>query len=245
MADRKLKIIFGLLSVGLLATLLFKLTTVPGGMILSGLFLGGMCIVGIIIVCLILSGLLKLIFKKTSYLTLMFITTSISFLAFHYQLYSPTLKIIVPNDYKGKINLVLSNVDNNILTVDSNGIGYLNKWTFNKTYTRPNVVQVDGKNLDKNLVGFNPSTFFGTTVGGEIQSLSFEIVPDDKIGQKQYYSKDLTNLVDKKLVLLLPPANIQLYKQKQQFLTRKKITAANIVLAIVGLTVVNSAFVLL
>lgn len=210
MTDRKLKIIFGLLSVGLLTTLLFKLTTVPGGMILSGLFLGGMCIVGIIIVCLILSGLLKLLFKKTSYLTLMFITTSISFLAFHYQLYSPTLTIIVPNDYKGKINLVLSNVDENILTVDSNGIGYLNKWTFNKTYARPNVVQLDGKNLDKNLVGFNSSSFFGTGKSccidsNEIGSLSFEIVPDDKIGQKQYYSKDLTNLVDKKLVLLIPP----------------------------------------
>ncbi|MBF0694632.1 MAG: hypothetical protein IR153_06205 [Flavobacterium sp.] len=205
MTDRKLKIIFGLLSVGLLTTLLFKLTTVPGGMILSGLFLGGMCIVGIIIVCLILSGLLKLIFKKTSYLTLMFITTSISFLAFHYQLYSPTLTIIVPNDYKGEINLVLSNVDDNILTVDSNGIGYLNKWTFNKTYTKPNVVQVDGKNLEKNLVGFNPSTFFGRSVGGGMQILRFEIVPDDKIRQKQYYSKNLTNLVDKKLVLFLPP----------------------------------------
>lgn len=210
MTDRKLKIIFGLLSVGLLTTLLFKLTTVPGGMILSGLFLGGMCIVGIIIVCLILSGLLKLIFKKTSYLTLMFITTSISFLAFHYQLYSPTLTIIAPNDYKGEINLVLSNVDGNILTVDSNGIGYLNKWTFNKTYARPKVVQLDGKNLDKNLVGFNPSTFFGSGTGccidgKQFKSLSFEIVPDDKIGQKQYYSKDLTGLVDKKLVLLLQP----------------------------------------
>src|SRR5690606_9345269 len=187
MTDRKQKIIFGLLSVGLLTTLLFKLTTVPGGMILSGLFLGGMCIVGIIIVCLILSGLLKLIFKKTSYLTLIFITTSISFLAFHYQLYSPTLTIIVPNDYKGEINLVSSNANDNILTVDSNGIGYLNKWTFNKTYTRPNVVQLDGKNLDKNLVGFNPSTFFGKGKvccidGQQFESLSFEIVPDDKIG---------------------------------------------------------------
>jgi len=203
--NRKLKIIFGILSVGLLTTLLLKLTTVPGGMILSGLFLGGMYIVGIIIVSLILSGLLKLIFKKTSYLTIFFITTSISFLAFHYQLYSPTLTIIVPNDYKGEINLVLSNVDDNILTVDSNGIGYLNKWTFNKTYTRPNVVQVDGKNLDKNLVGFNPSTFFGRSGGDGMQILRFEIVPDDKIGQKQYYSKNLTNLVDKELVLLLPP----------------------------------------
>lgn len=203
MTDHKLKIIFGVLSVGLLTTLLFKLTTVPGGMILSGLFLGGMYIVGIIIACLILSGLLKLFFKKTSYLTLIFITTSISFLAFHYQLYSPTLTIIVPNDYKGKVNLVLSNVDDNILTVDSNGIGYLNKWTYNKTYTKPHVRQVNGKDLNKNLVGFNLSSFFGKSIGGGIQSLSFEIVPDDKIGQKQYYSKNLDDLVDMRLVLLL------------------------------------------
>lgn len=82
---------------------------------------------------------------KTSYLPILFITTSISFLVFHYPLYSPTLTIIVPNNYKGEINLFLSNVDDNILTVDSNGIGYLNKWTFNKTYKRPNIVQVDGK----------------------------------------------------------------------------------------------------
>src|SRR6187431_440300 len=97
MTDRKLKIIFGLLSFGLLMTLIFELKDVPGGMILSGLFLGGMFIVGIIIGCLMLSGILKLIFRKVSFLTLMFIMTSISFLAFHYQLYSPTLTIIVPN----------------------------------------------------------------------------------------------------------------------------------------------------
>ena len=205
--DRKLKIIFGILSVGLLTTLLIKLTNVPGGMILSGLFLFGMMIVGIIIGCLILSGLLKLIFKMTSFLTILSITTTISFLALHYQLYSPTLTIIVPNGYKGEINLVLSNVKDNILTVDSNGIGYLNEWTFNKTYSRPIVEQLDGKNLDKNLVGFNTSTFFGTSIGGgnSIKSLSFEIVPDSVLGQKQYYSADWTKYVDKKLVLLKDP----------------------------------------
>ena len=113
--DRKLKIIFGVLSVGLLTTLFIKLKDVPGGMILSGLFLGGMIIVGIIIGCLIFSGILRLIFKRFSFLTLLFITTTISFLAFHYQLYSPTLTIIVPDGYRGEINLVLSNVDDNIL----------------------------------------------------------------------------------------------------------------------------------
>jgi len=204
---RKLKIIFGILSGGLLVSLLIKLNNVPGGMFLSGLFLGGMLIVGIILGCLILTGILRLVLKKTSFMTLLFITTSISFLVFHYQLYSPTLTIKVPNDYKGEINLVLSNVKDNILKVDCNGIGYLNEWTFNKTYSRPIVEQIDGKNLDKNLVGFNPSTFFGTSVGGgnAIKSLSFEIVPDDKIGQKQYYSKDLTTLVNKKMVQFSKP----------------------------------------
>lgn len=122
-----------------------------------------MIIVGIILGCLILTGILKLLFKRTSFLTIFAITTTISFTTFHYQLYSPTLTIKVPNGYTGEINLVLSNVDDNILTVDTNGIGYLNKRTFNKTYIKPIVVQIDGKNLDKNLVGFNPSTFFTGT----------------------------------------------------------------------------------
>jgi hypothetical protein len=205
--DRKLKIIFSLLSVGLLTTLLFKLTNVSGGMILSGLFLGGMMIIGIVIGCLILTGILKLVFKQTSFLTILFITTTISFLAFHYQLYLPTLTIKVPNEYKGEINLVLSNVKDNILTVDSNGIGYLNEWSFNKTYSRPIVEQLDGKNLDKNLVGFNPSTFYVTSIGGgnSIKSLSFEIVPDSVLGHKQYFSAEWTKYVDKKLVLLKKP----------------------------------------
>ena len=77
--DRKLKIIFGILSIGLLTTLFLKLIEDPGGMILSGLFLGGMMIVGIIIGCSILSILLRLIVKRISFLTILFITTTISF----------------------------------------------------------------------------------------------------------------------------------------------------------------------
>lgn len=206
MTDRKLKIIFGILSAGLFASLLLKLTDVPGGMILSGFFLGGMMIIGIILGCLIFVGFLKLIFKKTSFLAILFISTTISFLAFHYQLYSPTLKVIVPIGYKGEVHLVLSNVEDNLLTIDSNGIGYLTKWTFNKTYTKPIVKQIDGKNLEKNLVGFNPSTFFGQGKsccidGQQVESLSFEIVSDDKLGQKQYNSKNFIDFIDKKLII--------------------------------------------
>ncbi len=204
--DSRIKFIFGILSVGLFTTLLIKLTNVPGGIILSGLFLGGMMIVGIVLGCLVLTGLLKLIFKKTSFLTILFVTITISFLVFHYQLYSPTLTIKVPNGYKGEINLVLSTVEDNVLTVDSNGIGYLTEWTFNKTYSRPIVEQIDGKNLDKNLVGFNPLAFFGKSIGdgNSIRSLSFRIVPDNQQEEK-YYTLDWMDKVDRKLVLLKNP----------------------------------------
>jgi hypothetical protein len=208
--DRKLKIIFEILSIGLFTALLFKLNNIPGGLILSGLFLGIMMIVAIIFGCLIISGLLKLVFKRISFLTLIYISTTFAFIAFHYQLYSPTLTIKVPNNYKGEVNLVLSNVKDNILITDKNGIGYITEWTFNKTYSRPIVEQMDGKNLDRNLVGYNPSTFFGKgksccVEGNQIENLSFEIVPDDKIGEKQYYSKNFRDCINKKLVVLSKP----------------------------------------
>ena len=123
-------------------------------------------------------------------------------MAFHYQLYSPTLIIKVPNEYRGEIHLVLSNVKENILSVDSNGIGYLTVWTFNKTYSRPIVEQVDGKNLDAYLIGFNPSTFFGKgktccVEKRQIQSLSFKIGTKPQLEDEYFESKSLTELVDK------------------------------------------------
>jgi hypothetical protein len=203
MKDRNLKIIFGVISTFLLISLIVKLTNVPGGLILSGFFLGGMFLAGILIVCFLLALLLSLVFKRYSFSTLYFISISVGFIAYHYQLYSPTLKIVVPDGYTGEINIVLSNVDKNILTMDSNGIGYVTKWTFNKTYSKPEVFTASGKKINNQCVGFNPSTFWGLSKfccvdGKVIKSLSFEIVPEGKLGQKQYYNKGLAGLVDTK-----------------------------------------------
>ena len=208
MKDRNLKIISGFSSFVLLITLIIKLKHVPGGMILSGLFLGMIVIIGILFICLAIAPLMRLIFKKYSFFTLYLLTTAVGFSIFHYQLYSPTLKITVPNGYKGEVILVLSKVKDNILEVDSNGIGYLNQWTFDKTYSPPAVVDKNGTNIYDLCVGFDPSSFLGKgatcCIGGrEIKTMNFEIVPKEKKGQKQYYSKDITTLVNKKLVLFL------------------------------------------
>ena len=201
MSDKKLNIITGLLSFSLLISLIIKLIDVPGGLILSGLFLGGMYIVGILIGCLIVTGVLKLLLKKTSFISIYSITTAICFIVFHYTLYSPKLTIIVPNGYIGEVNLVLSNVNDNILTLDSNGIGYINEATFDDLYIEPTVIDQNGQVLNSNCVGFNPSTFWGNGIAedsnrNKIKHLSFEIVPNNKIGQKQHYSTNLFEFVD-------------------------------------------------
>ncbi|WP_460574629.1 hypothetical protein [Hymenobacter coalescens] len=203
MNDRKLKYIFGLISTLLLFGLLYKIIKLPGGLILPGYFMGGMLLIAVLIGCLIITAILRLIFKRKSFLTLFAIVTAVAFVVSHYYLYSPTLKIVVPKGYTGEVNLVLSNVDKNILALDSNGIGYLNKWTFEKTYTPPMVVDDEGKQLNDQCVGFNPSTFWGsgyhtsTKHPEKIYTLSFEIVPKDKAGQKQHYNNiEFTELVD-------------------------------------------------
>ena len=203
---RKTLIISALVSLGLLVTLLIKLIRVPGGMILPGWFLGGMMIILILLAAPVLAWLIKLIVKRLSFWTAYFILTAIAFMAFHYQLYSPTLKIIVPENYTGEVNLIKSNVADNILRLDSNGIGYLNEWTFNKVYSKPIVLDSKGNDLTEQLVGFNPSTFWGlrtTTLfdsNKEIKTKTFDIAPNDKIGEKQYYHINLSEVVDRKKI---------------------------------------------
>jgi len=68
------------------------------------------------------------------------------------------------------------------------------------------VVDVNGKNLEEQLVGFNNSSFFGlgtatTSENGiEIKSKSFELAPNDKTDEKQYYHTNLSKLVDKEKI---------------------------------------------
>ena len=72
------------------------------------------------------------------------------------------------------------------------------KFSFNfedNTYTPPIVVDNEGNSLNDQCVGFNTSTFWGkgyhtsTQHPERIHTLSFEIVPKNKAGQKQCYGK--------------------------------------------------------
>ncbi|MBK0384564.1 hypothetical protein I5M32_16510 [Pedobacter sp. SD-b] len=208
MTRRTANILTGILSVGLLTTLVFRLTNVPGGMFLSGLALGIMWIIIIVLTCLILTAILNRIFKTKSFLTIFFLTTTLGFTYFHYKLYSPTLTIVVPTNYSGEVDLVLANVKDNILTLDTNGIGYIDQWTFEKTYTRPIVIDQEGNNLDSLLVGFNPTSFWSKGKSccidnQEIYTKGFKIKRNKK--EDAFKFRSLIDLIDRKIIKTIKP----------------------------------------
>ena len=207
MKKNSLKLILGLLALISLVVLTVQLINAPTFM-LPSLYLAGMLLGALLIGSLIIAGIIKASFKKISFFIILCSILSISSIFFMFKFYSPTLTIVVPKGYIGQVNLVLSNLDNDILKVDNNGTGYITKRTFDKVYTKPIVQEVDGTDISNQTVGFNPSAFWAKTVPGthrgsnyqiglEIDFLSFEIVPKDKKGVKQYYITNLTELADK------------------------------------------------
>jgi hypothetical protein len=199
--NRKLQIIFGPLALGLLITATIKLQSIPRGMILSGLFLGGILLVYILLFCLVAAGILKAIVRKISFLSSLAITSTLGLLWFHYYIYSPSLTITVIDGYTGPVNLVLSNSEHNVLSLDSNGIGYITKWTFDKTYIVPIVVEAGGRPINKLCVGFNPSGFWARSASKNlysktIHSLEFEIKRDSAKEKNIFYGKEIMRCVD-------------------------------------------------
>lgn len=170
MKHKSLKLTIGSVALILLVVLVVQLIKAPTDM-LSSSYMAGILIIALLIGSLMIAGIIKLIFKKTSFFIVLCSVVSISSLVFIFKLFSPTLTIIVPKGYKGQISLVLSNVDENILTVDSNGIGYVDKQTFDKVYTKPIVLDADGADISSQCVGFSPSVF-----GAEEHLLQLQIM---------------------------------------------------------------------
>jgi len=171
----------GVLSFLLLISLIVRLIDVPGGMFFSAFFFGIIYIIGILLGCILLTAILSLLFKGKYQLKILYLSTVISFLYFHYYIYSPTLTITVQKGYSGHVHLVKSFVNKNQLVLDSNGIGHITEWTFDKTYRKPIVYDSEGNDLTKYCVGYSSSSFWGKTTSNlGSRSLSFELyVPLD------------------------------------------------------------------
>lgn len=89
MNSRNLNTVSGIILSVLLVLLFIKLKRVEEGTNFSGVVLGGAALLGIILGSLLFSGLIKLIFKRISYLTILLVITTISVLVFYIQLHFP------------------------------------------------------------------------------------------------------------------------------------------------------------
>ena len=207
------KVIFGIIVFLFLIYFLKQLNDLPGGFFFSGFLYA--VITGIIVMFLILTltFILKFLCKKSDYLTRILTSSFIILGISIYKLYSPTLKIIVPENYYGEVNLTLSNLSHNELNIDKNGIGYITKWTFEKTYTKPKVYDTKGRNLEKYLLSYDNNKFWGKSIGSRntIKSLSFEIAKDTLQKTRTYESNWLKNVEMRKVYIENPekgPDNI-------------------------------------
>lgn len=89
MNSRNLNTVSGIILSVLLVLLFIKLKRVEEGTNFSGVVLGGAALLGIILGSLLFSGLIRLIFKRISYLTILLVITTISVLVFYIQLHFP------------------------------------------------------------------------------------------------------------------------------------------------------------
>ncbi len=87
MKYRNITLTFGILSIILLITLILKLEHVSQGMNISGVFLGIIIIFGIVVGCVVLTKILRLVNRNIPFWPTLLITTTLSFIAFHLQLY--------------------------------------------------------------------------------------------------------------------------------------------------------------
>ena len=183
-----------------------QLTELTGGFFFSSTFYAIIITIFITICITVFTYLSKFIFKNSNYIIRLTSVSIIILTITIYKLYSPTLKIIVPKNYSGEVNLVLSSLEHNELNIDKNGLGYITKWTFEKTYTRPKVYDSEGNNLNHLLLSYDNNKFWGKSIGtgNTIKSLSFEIAKDTLQKERTHISNWLEN-VDMNKVYLEDP----------------------------------------
>lgn len=208
MSDLTAKRIFGISAIILLIISGIQIADFPGGMFFPGYYFGIIFILGILIACWIAAFIINLVFKKYSAASYLLLFFSLSLIYFNIHFYSPTLRITVPHNYTGEINLVLANIDENRLNIDKNGIGYINERTFDKTYRKPIVTDTDGNNLSGQLKGFNNLVFWTNPEHcciqlNAIKSLNFEILPQDK-SENPFKFFELTKHADRNITKLFP-----------------------------------------
>nr|WP_293304359.1 hypothetical protein [Allomuricauda sp.] len=176
----KYRRILWLISSILFVTLLIKMANLPSAygfwfpFILSFIICG----IGVSIVGAILAAFLQPILKKYTFWTLFAVVSSIITIGLHIYIYSPPLKIIVPDNFVGEINLVVHPKNEKNLKINSNGTGYITESIYlsSSGNKKPNVYFKNGERVSpKRIIGYDSLFFYDRRNFNGQNALNFKI----------------------------------------------------------------------
>mgnify|MGYP003667063436 CR=1 FL=1 len=167
----------------LLVTLIIKMTNLPAAfsfnsrLTLSIIF----SLTTVIIGGIILAILTNLLLKKNSFWHFFRIWSLLILTGLHIYFYSPPLKIIIPNNYSGEINLLVFPNSKKDLNINQDGIGYINESILLKSRgdKKPIVYYRNGKKVSPDrIIGYDSIFFYGRTTINQKKALTFKVVAE-------------------------------------------------------------------
>src|SRR5699024_8976633 len=132
----------------------------------------------------IVAGLILFLNKKRSFEFVFKVSVFFILIGMHIYFYSPPLKIIIPKNFSGQVNLIVDLDKKQNLNIDENGIGYIKKSILNKSRVdkKPRVFLNNGKRVPaEKIIGYDSIFFYGRNSSKGRTVLTFKILPDEEL----------------------------------------------------------------
>lgn len=177
------KILSWLLVITLFVTLIVRMENIPsaygGGVtwVLSIFF----SLVFVLIGGPILTGLTYFLFKKRSFGFVFRLWASFILICLHIYFYSPPLKITIPDNFYGEINLIVVPNKEQNLNINKDGIGYVRESSLRNSIgdKKPRVYYKSGKKISAHrIMGFDSIFFYGRNSIKDMRALTFKVLPE-------------------------------------------------------------------
>ena len=179
------KIFSWLLLITLFITLIVRMINIPSAF--GGEFVLAMSIFFSLLFVLIggpiLAGLTLFLFKKRSFGFVFRLWASFILIGLHIYFYSPPLKITIPDNFSGDINLIVDPENKQNLNINENGIGYIKESILysSRVDKKPRIFFNNGtKVTTERIIGYDSIFFYGRNTIRDRTVLTFKILPDEK-----------------------------------------------------------------
>lgn len=176
------KILSWLFLITLFITLIVRMGNIPSAF--GSDFVIGVsiffCLLVVLIGAPILTGLTFFLFKERSFGFIFRLWVSFILIGLHIYIYSPPLKITIPDNFSGQINLIVDKEHKQNLNINEDGIGYVKESILQKLRgnKKPHVYFNNGKKISADrIIGYDSIFFYGRSTFEDMRTLTFRVLP--------------------------------------------------------------------